>query len=166
MIKSLIISLILTIFIELLISILIGIRKRNDIISIIAVNILTNPMVVFISNVLKSFKIALLYWGIVAIIELIIFFIEGKIYEKVLNFKKLSGFKLSFINNLISFTIGVIIVILLNTNVNPNIEVAIAFYPMSQEMLSLQDFKYTVNWNIYQLEKNNGSQTWHVLKIL
>ena len=103
MIKSLIISLILTIFIELLISILIGIRKRNDIISIIAVNTLTNPIVVFISNVLKSFKIALIYWEIIAIIELIIVFIEGKIYEKVLSFKKLSGFKLSFINNLISF---------------------------------------------------------------
>lgn len=142
MIKSLIISLILTIFIELLISILIGIRKRNDIISIIAVNTLTNPIVVFISNLLKSFKIALLYWGIVVIIELIIVFIEGKIYEKVLNFKKLSGFKLSFINNSISFTIGVII--LFNTNVNFNIEVASAFYPMSQEMLSLQDFKYNV----------------------
>ena len=61
MIKSLIISLILTIFIELLISILIGIRKRNDIISIIVVNVLTNPIVVFISSVLKSFKITILY---------------------------------------------------------------------------------------------------------
>ena len=144
MIKSLIISLILTIFIELLISILIGIRKRNDIISIIAVNTLTNPIVVFISNVLKGFKITLLYWGIVLTIELIIIFIEGKIYEKVLNFKKLSGFKLSFINNSISFTIGVIIAILLNTNANFNIEVASAFYPISQEMLNLQDFKYNV----------------------
>lgn len=121
MINSLIISLILTIFIELLISILIGIKRRNDIITIITVNTLTNPIVVFISNVLKSFKIALLYWGIVVIIELIIVFIEGKIYEKVLNFKKISGLKLSFINNSISFTIGIIIVILLNINVNFNI---------------------------------------------
>lgn len=109
MIKSLIISLILTIFIELLISILIGIRKRNDIIAIITVNTLTNPIVVFISNVLKCFRIALLYWEIVVIIELIVVFIEGKIYEEILNFKKMSGYKLSLINNLISFTIGVII---------------------------------------------------------
>jgi|GEM_PF-830772 putative periplasmic phosphate-binding protein len=144
MIKSLIISLILTIFIELLISILIGIRKRNDIISIIVVNVLTNPIVVFISSVLKSFKITILYWGFVVIIELIIVFIEGKIYEKILNFKKISGYKLSFINNSISFTIGLIIAILLNIKVNFNIEAASAFYPISQEMLSSQDFKYNI----------------------
>lgn len=112
MIKSLINSLILTIFIELLTSILIGIRKRNDIISIIAVNTLTNPIIVFISNILYIFKNSLLYWGIIVTIEIIIVFIEGKIYEKVLNFEKMSGINLSFINNSISFIIGVIIVII------------------------------------------------------
>ena len=144
MIKSLLISLILTIFIELLISILIGIRKRNVIITIIAVNTLTNPIVVFVANVLNSFKNPLLYWGTVIIIELIVVFIEGNIFKKVLNFKKISGIKLSVINNLISFLIGVIIGVVLNINTNFNIEVASAFYPISQEMLSLQDIKYNV----------------------
>ena len=145
MIKSLITSLILTIFIELLISLLIGIRKRNDIITIIAVNTLTNPIVVFIANVLNNFRIPLLYWGIIIVMELIVVFVEGKVFKKILTLKKISAYKLSFINNSISFTIGVIIVFLLNTNVNFNIEVASAFYPISQKMLSLQDFKYNVN---------------------
>lgn len=144
MIKSLVISLILTISIELLISLLIGIRKRNDIISIIVVNILTNPIVVFIANILNNLRISLLYWGIIIILELIVVFVEGKVFKKILNFKKISGYKLSLINNIISFIIGAIIAISLNINVNFTIEVSSAFYPMSQEMLSLQDFKYNV----------------------
>lgn len=144
MIKSLIISLILTIFIELLISILIGIRNKNDIITIIAVNTLTNPIVVFIANLLNNFKIVLLYWAIVIIMEFIVIFIEGKIYEKILNYKKISGFRLSFINNAISFSFGLIIAILLNANVNLKVEAASAFFPLSQEILSSQDLKYNV----------------------
>ena len=80
MIKSLIISLILTIIIELLISLVMGIRKKNDIITIIVVNILTNPIVVFIANLLNNYKNVLLYWSIVIIMEFIVIFIEGKIY--------------------------------------------------------------------------------------
>lgn len=109
MIKSLIISLILAIFIELLISIIIGIRKRNDIITIIAVNTLTNPTVVFIANVLNNYEFVLLYWIIVLLMEIIVVLIEGKIYEKILSFKQIPGFLLSFINNIISFEIGLII---------------------------------------------------------
>lgn len=109
MIKSLIISLILAIFIELLISILIGIRKRNDIITIIAVNTLTNPIVVFTANVLNNYEFVLLYWIIVILMEVIVILIEGKLYEKTLNFKQISGLLLSFINNIISFSIGLVI---------------------------------------------------------
>lgn len=144
MIKSLIISLILTIFIELFISIFIGIRKKNDIITIIAVNTLTNPIVVFIANILNTFEIVLLYWTIVIIMEFIVVFIEGKIYEKILNFRKKSGFKLSFINNIISFSIGLIITILLNINTNLSVEAASTFYPLTQEILSSQDIKYNL----------------------
>lgn len=144
MVKSLIISLILTIFIELLIAILIGIRKKNDIITIIAVNTLTNPIVVFTANLLNNFKIVLLYWSVVIIMEFIVIFIEGKIYEKILKYKKISGFRLSFINNAISFGFGLIITILLNANVNLKVEAASAFFPLSQEILSSQDLKYNV----------------------
>lgn len=123
---------------------MIGIRKRNDIITIIAVNTLTNPIVVFTANLLNNFKIVLLYWSIVIIMELIVIFIEGKIYEKILNYKKISGFRLSFINNVISFSFGLIITILLNVNVNLKVEAASAFFPLSQGILSSQDFKYNV----------------------
>ena len=109
MIKSLIISLILAIFIESLVSIIIGIRKSNDIITIIAANTLTNPTVVFIANVLYNYELVLLYWIIVILMEVIVVVIEGKIYEKILSFKQISGLLLSFINNIISFGIGLVI---------------------------------------------------------
>ena len=112
MLKNLIVSLILTIIIELAISIIIGIRKRNDIITIITVNTLTNPIVVFIANIIYTLENALLYWIIVIAMEIIVVFIEGKIYNKILKFEKISGLKLSFINNVVSFGTGLIISII------------------------------------------------------
>lgn len=112
MIRSLIISLILTIVIELFISICIGIRKKNDIITIIATNTLTNPIVVFIYNIIVNSLEELLYWIVIIAIEIIVIFVEGKVYKKVLEYKKISGIKLSFINNIMSFGISLIIAIL------------------------------------------------------
>lgn len=109
MLESLIVSLISTIIIELVVSIIIGVRKRNDIITIIMVNTLTNPIVVFIANIVHTLKNVLLYWIIVIVIEIIVIFIEGKIYNKILRFEKLSGLKISFINNVVSFGTGLII---------------------------------------------------------
>ncbi len=112
MLKNLIVSLISTIIIELAISLIIGVRKRNDIITIITVNILTNPIVVFIANIIYTLENALLYWIIVIAMEIIVVFIEGKIYNKILKFEKISGLKLSFINNVVSFGTGLIISII------------------------------------------------------
>ena len=109
MIKSLIISLFLAISIELFSSIVIGVRNRNDILTIVAVNSLTNPIVVFIANILNSCVGSLLYWAIIIVIEIIVIFAEGKIYNKILTFRKVTSLKLSIINNVVSFGIGIII---------------------------------------------------------
>ena len=144
MVKSLIISLILTILIEILISVFFGIRKRKDIIVIIAVNTLTNPVVVFIANILNIFKIIWLYWVVVIIMEVLVVFVEKTVYEKVLNYKKISGVKLSIINNVISFGLGLIITFVFNFNAGLKVEVASAFFPLAQEILNSQDLKYSV----------------------
>ena len=65
MIESLAISLILTLIIELTISYIIGIRKKNDIEIIVLVNILTNPIVVFISNISNQMLDISIYYIIV-----------------------------------------------------------------------------------------------------
>ena len=138
MVESLIISLMLTLIIELSVSLIIGIRKEEDIISVIAVNTLTNPIVVFIANIIYGLGNKLLYWVIVIIMEIIVVFVEGKIFDKALSFKKLSGLKVSFINNFISFTLGLIISLVPSSYLK--VEAASSFYPMSKELFSKQDF--------------------------
>ena len=173
MIESMLISLILTLIIELLISVLIGVRKKNDYIAIIATNILTNPVVVFIANVVNTFYSKFLYWTVVAILELIVFLVEGIIYKKILIYKKISGFKVSFICNVISFSVGLIIFFFINNYTGIKVEAASAFYPMAKEILESKNENYNLTideiktiynsnnlkWNTYQLEENNGSQT-------
>lgn len=109
MIANLACSLFLTLIIELIVSIAIGIRKKNDIITIIAVNTLTNPIAVFIATSVEMLGNTILYWITVAIIEIIVFLVEGVILKKFLIYNKISGFKISLINNLSSYLIGLII---------------------------------------------------------
>lgn len=103
------VSLTLTIIIELVCALLIGIRNKKDIINVILVNILTNPLVVSISFLinlrygLMPKRIAMIF------LELFAFASEGFIYNKCLEFKKYNGFLLSFILNFISYFLGIII---------------------------------------------------------
>ena len=144
MIESMLISLILTLIIELLISVLIGVRKKNDYIAIIATNILTNPVVVFIANVVNTFYSKFLYWTVVAILELIVFLVEGIIYKKILIYKKISGFKVSFICNVISFSVGLIIFFFINNYTGIKVEAASAFYPLAKEILESKNENYNL----------------------
>ncbi len=100
--------LVLTILIESLIALLIGYRKK-DIINVILVNAITNPLVTSIPiffNVFYSVKarnISLL------ILEIITLLFEGFIYSKVLKKKTINPFALSLILNASSYGLGLII---------------------------------------------------------
>ena len=109
MIFSLIISLVLTLIIELIISLIIGIREKEDIKIIICANVLTNPIVVFIANIVILLDNNIIYDIVVAILEISAFITEAIIFKKLLKFNKISPWLISFINNLISFSLGVII---------------------------------------------------------
>ena len=71
MLINLIISLFLTIIIELIISLILGIRKRNDIYVVILVNICTNPVIVYIANLISTECSELIYNIIVMIMEIV-----------------------------------------------------------------------------------------------
>ena len=109
MILSLLISLFLTIIIELTVSFIIGIRNKDDIKVVILVNICTNPIVVYIANCLMLFTNGFIYNIGVAILEMLVVMVEFVLYKKYLKFDKVSPFAISLINNVISFSIGVII---------------------------------------------------------
>lgn len=101
--------LLLTIIIEVIVGLLIGIRNKKDIINIILVNIVTNPIVVSVPILIY------LYFGYkyerlsLYILEIITLFVEGFIYLKVLNYKKLNPFLISLLLNLSSYLIGELI---------------------------------------------------------
>ncbi len=113
MILSLIISLLLTILIELSISTFLGIKTRNDIRIVILVNICTNPIVVYIANILKLLNNNLLYILTVILLEIIVVFVEFRLYNKSLKNYKKSKFILSLVNNISSYMIGILINIIL-----------------------------------------------------
>lgn len=107
--KIMLICLISTILIETLISFILRVKTKKDYLNIIAVNILTNPLVVSVSVLiqvmfgLKIKQISLIILEILAVIT------EGFIYHKYLDYKKINGFILSLILNISSYTIGLLI---------------------------------------------------------
>ena len=109
MIESLIKSLILTLIIELIVSILLGIRSKENIKVVVCANICTNPVVVYVSNCVYMLNNDILYFVVVAILELLAVFVEFILYKNFLNFDKISPLIISLVCNVISFGIGVII---------------------------------------------------------
>lgn len=109
MIFSLIISLLLTIIIEISTSFLQGIRKKDDLEIVLWANILTNPVVVYIANCVKLLKNDSIYNMVVITMEIIVVFVEYKLFEKYLEYRKKSPFLISLVNNVTSFGLGIII---------------------------------------------------------
>ena len=107
MISSLIISFILTVIIEYIIikSLLIN---QKVIIPVLLVNMLTNPLVVYIYNIMSIFSY--IYKDIVLIfLEILVFVVEGYVYKYLLEIKWKYALLISFIANMIAYLIGILI---------------------------------------------------------
>ena len=101
-------ALLVTILIETIVAIIIGLRKK-DLINVILVNIMTNPLV-FNVPLYVNIKYGLIPRHITLFIfELLALFSEGFVYKKYLNFKKINPYVISLVLNLSSYLIGVII---------------------------------------------------------
>ena len=94
-----------TIVIELIMSLLLGIRNKKDILNVILVNIMTNPLVV---SILMYITYNRLYNTTISIIilEILVILTEGFTYKKVLTFDKINPYVLSLILNISSYFIG------------------------------------------------------------
>lgn len=102
-------SLICTIIIELVVSIILGIRNKKDILNVILVNIITNPLVAVIPVYFNFFYSLKMRNIALIILEILTLIFEGYIYKKYLNFKKLNPFLISLILNCGSYFIGEVI---------------------------------------------------------
>ena len=108
MIQSLTLSLTLTLIIELLFSFILGLRNKEDFKIIILANIITKPVVVYITNLTALFTDSKMYILIVLLMEFSACIVEYIIYKKHLNLSKSMAFTLSLINNIASFSTGII----------------------------------------------------------
>jgi len=98
-----------TIVIELCIALILKVKDKKDLLNIVLVNMLTNPLVVSIP-VLILVKYGYTYSVIsLIILEILTVLVEGFIYFKVLLYKKINPYVLSLILNIASFLIGVVI---------------------------------------------------------
>lgn len=104
--KIMIVCLISTIIIECSIALILKVKTKKDYINIILVNILTNPILVSSTSIIR-YAISMTIGKIFTIIfEILAFLIEGLIYHKYLEYKRINGFILSLILNLSSYIIG------------------------------------------------------------
>ena len=113
MLRSLMVSLVLTWLIELPILYLLGIRTRRDILTGIYANMLTNPPVVFIANLLFIFA-PNLAWPPIGVMEMLVVLVEGFVFYRCLQFKKINPWTLALLANVISFETGFVITFLLS----------------------------------------------------
>lgn len=94
-----------TIVIELIMSLLLGIRNKKDILNVILVNIMTNPLVVSILIYITYNRLFNTTISII-ILETLVILTEGFVYKKVLTFDKINPYVLSLILNISSYFIG------------------------------------------------------------
>lgn len=101
--------LVLTIIVEVLVALILRIKDKKDILNIVLVNLLTNPIVVslpiliYINFLGNSQRISLI------ILEVLTLFVEGFIYKKVLDYKRINPYIISLILNGSSYLLGEVI---------------------------------------------------------
>lgn len=101
--------LLLTVAIEVFVGFLLKIKKRKDIITIIIVNVITNPIVVLVPLFIY-YRFGHDYYLITLfLLEILTVIFEGFIYKIKLNYKRLNPFYISLLLNLSSYLIGELI---------------------------------------------------------
>ncbi len=109
MIGSLCISLFLTIVIESLLSIFIIIKNGENLFTIIWINFLTNPIVVYLTNLSRLLNNITISNIVLLILELFVIILEGYLLKKYLKDVKINSYILSIYLNFFSFSFGIIL---------------------------------------------------------
>lgn len=107
-INSMIISFLLTIIIEYIVMEVIIREKKNYLKQFILINLITNPLIVLIFNILSlmNFKHILIT---IIILEMLVVIVEGKLYKVFLKENKNKWYINSLILNLSSYLVGIVI---------------------------------------------------------
>ena len=101
-------SLIITLIIECLIGLILGYRKK-DLLNIFLVNVLTNPLLNAIVGSVNYYFGLRVRTIVLIILEIIVVIIEGFIYYKYFERRKINPYIVSLILNITSYGLGRII---------------------------------------------------------
>lgn len=108
MIQTFTFCLILTIVVELFVARLLGIKNKQELLIIIAAQIFTNPIAVFITSACIDWTAdSAQYYGCVLAVELAVIIVEGLIYK--LKGVSSAPWRLSILCNLASVSVGILI---------------------------------------------------------
>lgn len=100
--------LILTITVELIVAKSLGVKDNQALLIVVAAQVLTNPIAVFITSVLVDVVANdVQYWGCVIAVELVVIAVEGLVYKV----KRVSNtpWTLSILSNLASVSVGILV---------------------------------------------------------
>ena len=109
MLRSLALSLGLTLLLEIPAALILGLRRKEDILLVGLVNVLTNPIVVLILNLLFIFTASPPPWFLILPLEVFAVLTEGFIYQKGLSYRRIHPLFLSLILNGISYFGGLLL---------------------------------------------------------
>lgn len=100
--------LILTITVELIVAKSLGVTDNQALLIIVAAQVLTNPIAVFITSALVDVVANdVQYWACVIIVELVVIPVEGLIYK--LKGVSRAPWRLSILANLASVSVGILV---------------------------------------------------------
>jgi len=108
LISSFLLPLLLTLIIEILAALVLGYRSKFVLLSIVLVNLITNPLlnyVLWLNSFYHLFEINIIS---LIVLESVIVLVEGILLTFAIRLKFKSLLFLSFIMNLVSFTIGIL----------------------------------------------------------
>ena len=101
--------LILTIIMELGLALILGIRDKKDILNVILVQVLTNPIVVTVPYLIYIECGYMPYKISIYVLEVLAVLTEGFVYYKTLKYRKINPFLFALILNVFSYSLGEII---------------------------------------------------------
>ena len=104
--KIMVMCLIITLVIELFFAWLFKVRKKKDFINVALANIITNPIVVITPRFISFNYGFYLYDICLIILEILTVIVEGFLYQRYLQYKKINPYLLSLLLNLLSYFIG------------------------------------------------------------
>lgn len=107
--KYIVICLVSTVIVEVIASLIIKVRDKKDILNIALANVLTNPIVVVASTLVNIFLGSEARTFSLIFLESLAILIEGYIYKKYLNYKRINPYILAIILNVTSYSVGLLI---------------------------------------------------------